>query len=211
MQTTTKAGAYALIVGWLAYICLMAVHPSHAGGPGVGHINLNDAVHWTALLVAPFLIYGYFEMTRHLGFERPLPVMALCVMAFSLVAGMSAGIMSGLVQAEVAHAAAEAEFTPEILKAMRHMAYWLNQGFASIHYALAAVSIGLYGLAWTKQPGGRALGIGGLITASFFMAWLATGLWRPDLHGALVAALAVGAWTITAGFAMRKAAARLAA
>lgn len=205
MQTKTKAGAYALIGGWLAYICLMAVHPSHAGGHAFGHITLNNAVHWTALLVAPFLAYGYFEMSRHLGFDRPLPAMALCVMAFSLMAGMSAGIMSGLVQADIANAATKAEFTPEILTALRHMTYWLNQGFAAIHYTLAAVGVGLYGLAWMKQPGGRALGIGGVTIAGVFLIWLATGFWRPDLHGALAAVLAVGAWTITAGFAMRHA------
>ena len=207
MQTNTKAGANALIIGWLAYICLMAVHPSHAGGPSVGHITLNDAVHWTALLVAPFLAYGYFEMSRHLGFDRPLSVIALCVMVFSLFAGMSAGIMSGLVQAEVARAALEGESTPEILTALRHMTYWLNQGFAAIHYTLAAVGVGLYGLGWMKRPSGRILGISGLTIGGVFLVWLATGLWRPDLHGALIVVLAVGAWTITAGFALRKAAA----
>jgi len=206
MQTNTKAGASALIIGWLAYICLMAVHPSHAGGPSIGHITLNDAVHWTALLVAPFLAYGYFEMSRHLGLSRPLPVIALSLMVFSLFAGMSAGIMSGLVQADVARAVHEGESTPEILTALRHMTYWLNQGFSAIHYTLAAIGVGLYGLAWMRQAGGRVLGVSGLTIGGVFLVWLATGLWRPDLHGALIVVLAVGAWTITAGFAMRKAA-----
>jgi hypothetical protein len=204
MRTNAKAGAYALIVGWLAYICLMAVHPSHAGGPSLGHITLNDAVHWTGLLVAPFLAYGYFEMTRLLGFSRPLPVMALSLMVFSLFSGMSAGIMSGLVQAEVARAVSEHESAPEILTALRHMTYWLNQGFAAIHYTLAALGVGLYGLTWMSRPSGRMLGVGGLTIAGVFLAWLATGHWRPDLHGALVVVLAIGAWTITAGLAMRK-------
>lgn len=204
MRTNAKAGAYALIIGWLAYICLMAVHPSHAGGPSLGHVSLNDAVHWTALLVAPFLAFGYVEMSRQLGLSRPLPVMALCLMVFSLFSGMSAGIMSGLVQAEVARAVQDQESSPEILTALRHMTYWLNQGFAAIHYTLAALSVGLYGLVWMSRPGGRMLGVSGVTIAGVFLVWLATGHWRPDLHGALAVVLAVGAWTITAGFAMRK-------
>ena len=205
MPRTTKAGANALILGWLAYIGLMAVHPSHAGGPAFGHIDLNDAVHWTALLIAPFLAYGAFEMSRHLGLERPLPVMAVSVTIFGLLAGMNAGIMSGLVHPEVARAMAEHETPPEILTALRHMTYWLNQGFAAIHYTLLALGTGLYGLAWRKRSDARALGVTGVVISGVFLAWLATGLWRPDLHGALFAVLAVGGWTIAAGLKVRKA------
>jgi hypothetical protein len=205
MPGNAKAGANALIAGWIAYIALMAAHPSHGGGPGIGHIDLNDAVHWTALLVTPFLAYGYFEMSRHLGLSRPLPVMALCVMAFGLCAGMSAGIMSGLVQPEVARAMRQGESAPEILTALRHMTYWLNQGFAAIHYTLAAFGVGLYGLAWRQQPQGRTLGFAGLAITGAFFVWLGTGRWHPDLHGALVVVLAVGGWTIAAAIAMRRA------
>ncbi|PVM92726.1 hypothetical protein [Caulobacter endophyticus] len=193
-----------LIIGWLAYIGLMAVHPSHTGGPSLGHIDLNDAVHWTGLIIAPLLAYGYFETSRHLELSRPLPVLALCVMTFSLLAGMGAGVMSGLVQPQISQAAIDGEMSPDLLRALRHQTYWINQGFASIHYALGAIGIGIYGLAWMGRSGGRRIAIGGLAVSGLFLAWLATGTWRPDLHGALFATLAIGAWSIASALAMRR-------
>lgn len=204
MTGNSKAGSSALILGWLAYIGLMAVHPTHLGGPSLGHVTLNDAVHWTALLIVPVLAAGYVGMARRLDLSRPLPLLGLCFMLFSLVAGMGAGIMNGLVMPEVLRSTAEQETSPDSLEALRHLVWWTNQGFAAIHYALAAIGTGLFGLAWMRQPGGRTLGIAGVAIASGFLVWLATGLWRPDVHGALVVVLAIGAWTISAAFAMRR-------
>lgn len=204
MTGNSKTGSTALILGWLAYIGLMAVHPTHFGGPSLGHVTLNDAVHWTALLIVPVLAAGYVGMARRLDLSRPLPLLGLCFMLFSLVAGMGAGIMNGLVMPEVLRSTAEQETSPDSLEALRHLVWWTNQGFAAIHYALAAIGTGLFGLAWMRQPGGRTLGIAGVAIAAGFLVWLATGLWRPDVHGALVVVLAIGAWTISAAFAMRR-------
>lgn len=204
MTGNSKAGSAALIFGWLAYIGLMAVHPTHLGGPSLGHVDLNDAVHWTALMAMPVLACGYVGMARRLDLNTPLPLLGLCFMIFSLFAGMGAGIMNGLVMPEVMRSAAEQETSPDSLEALRHLVWWTNQGFAAIHYALAAVGTGLFGLAWMRQPGGRGLGIAGVAVAAGFLVWLATGLWRPDVHGALIVVLAIGAWSISAGFAMRR-------
>ncbi|MDP3803304.1 hypothetical protein [Brevundimonas sp.] len=200
----SKAGSAALIFGWTAYIALMAVHPTHLGGPSLGHVDLNDAVHWTALLIIPVLASGYVGMARGLDLSRPLPLLGLCFMLVSLVAGMIAGTLNGLVMPEVLGSTAEQETSANSLEALRHLVWWTNQGFAAVHYTLAAVGTGLFGLAWMRQPGGRGLGITGVVIAAGFLAWLATGLWRPDVHGALIVVLATGAWTISAGFAMRR-------
>lgn len=206
MPSRPKAGAAALIFGWLAYIGLMAVHPTHLGGPSLGHVDLNDAVHWTALLALPVLAYGYLEMARWLGTDRPLPLLGLSFIAFSLVTGMGAGTMNGLVMPEVLHAGPGEGMGPESLEALRHVVWWINQGFSAVHYALAAIGTGVFGLAWLSRPGGRPLGVAGLAVGAGFLAWMATGTWRPDVHGAGVVVLALGAWSISAGFAMRKAA-----
>lgn len=204
MTGSPRASSTALIVGWLAYIGLMAVHPTHLGGPSLGHVDLNDAVHWTALLISPVLASGYVGMARRLDLSRPLALLGLCFMLFSLVAGMAAGTLNGLVMPEVLRSTAEQETSADSLEALRHLVWWTNQGFAAIHYTLAAMGTGLLGLAWMRQPGGRLLGIAGVAVATGFLVWLATGLWRPDVHGALAVVLAVGVWTISAGFVMRR-------
>lgn len=70
-----RAGGAALIIGAAIYIALMAVHPSHAGGPIViGALSLSALVHAAALVSKPILVFGFVVLTRAQGFERPLPV-----------------------------------------------------------------------------------------------------------------------------------------
>ncbi|WP_339930138.1 hypothetical protein [uncultured Brevundimonas sp.] len=202
MHDQTRAGSAALIIGWIGYIALMAVHPTRFGGPALGHISLNDAVHWTALGLMPFLAYGYVSMAQTLGLARPLPMLGLMFMLFSLFAGLVAGVINGLAAVEVFEAAARPG--AESFETLKHGFWWLNQAFAAIHYAFAAIATGLFGLAWTQQSGRRGLGAAGVMISAGFLAWLATGLWRPDVHGALFVVLPIGAWTVTAAFALRK-------
>lgn len=197
-----KAGALALVFSSLAYILLMAVHPSHAGGPAVGHIDLNDAVHWTGLLVMPLFAYGYLELARWIDARRPLVGLATCAMAFSLFAGMGAAILSGLVAPEIARSAREMESPAEVLTALHHFGYWLNQGFATIHYTLGMIAIGLFSLALLKQA--KGLATSGLALSGAFLVWLTTGTWRPTIHGALFVVLAFAGWTIAAALRMRR-------
>lgn len=202
MQDDNRGAGGALIIGWVGYIALMAVHPTRFGGPELGHISLNDAVHWTALSLMPLLAWGYLGMARALGPWRPLPMLGLMFMLFSLVAALCAGVINGLAAVKVFEAAAEPG--GEAYETLQHGYWWLNQAFAAIHYAFAAVATGLFGLAWMQRRAHRGLGVAGVLVGAGFMAWLATGLWRPDVHGALVVVVAVGAWSIAAAFAVRK-------
>lgn len=202
MQDDKRTGSMALIISWAAYIGLMAVHPTDFGGPALGHITLNDAVHWVALSLMPVMACGYIGMARTLGLSRPLPMLGLMFILFSLVAGMGAGIISGLATFEVFDAAARPG--GEALEVLKPGYWWLHQAFAAVHYAFTAVATGLFGLAWMQQRGHRALGVAGVAIGVGFLGWLATGLWRPDVHGALAVVLAIGAWSVTAAFAMRR-------
>jgi hypothetical protein len=203
MLTNRNACAIALIGGWAAYIGLMAVHPTRLGGPALGHVSLNDAVHWTGLLALPALMYGYIELGRRLDLRRPPVMLAVCALTASLFAGMAAATMSGLVMAEVAEAGSGSEFTPGTLNALRHLVFWLNQGFATVHYVLLMVGIGLFALAWPKRPQDLGLKWGGGIAAAAFFGWLATGTWGADVHSVLAVVVVAGAWSIVAALAQR--------
>lgn len=198
MMTNRNACAAALVGGWAAYMALMAVHPTRLGGPALGHVSLNDAVHWTGLLILPVLMYGYIELGRRLDLRRPLVLLAVCALIASLFAGMSAATMSGLVMAEVAGAGDD--FPPETLHAMRDVVFWLNQGFAAVHYVLLMIGVGLFALAWPANPG---LKWSGVVSALGFLAWLATGTWGADVHSVLAVVVVAGAWSIAAALAQR--------
>lgn len=201
MTANRNACAAALIAGWAGYIGLMTVHPTRLGGPALGHVSLNDAVHWTGLLILPVLMYGYIELGRRLDLRRPPVLLAVCTLIASLFAGMAAATMSGLVMAEVARGTGE--FPPETLDALRHLVFWLNQGFATVHYVLLMIALGLFALAWPNRPSDLGLKWGGVLAALAFMAWLATGTWGADVHSVLAVVVVAGAWTIVAALAQR--------
>ncbi|HYC75804.1 hypothetical protein [Brevundimonas sp.] len=200
-MTSRNACAAALIAGWAGYIALMAVHPTRLGGPALGHVSLNDAVHWTGLLLLPVLMYAYVELGRRLDLRRPLVLLAVCAVIASLFAGMAAATMSGLVMAGVAGAGDE--FPPETLHAMRDVVFALNQGFAAVHYVLLMIGIGLFALAWPNRPSDSGLKWGGVLAAAGFLVWLATGTWGADVHSVLAVVVVAGAWSIVAALAQR--------
>jgi hypothetical protein len=200
MSANRKACTVALICGWLLYVALMMVHPTRLGGPAIGHVSLNDAVHWTGLLIMPVLLYGYIELGRSLDLRRPIVLLAVCTLVASLFAGMGAATMSGLVMAEVA---GSDEFAPETLDALRHMTFWLNQGFAAVHYVLLTLGIGLFAWAWPNRAEDRGLKYGGMLLALAFLVWLATGTWGADVHSVLIVVAASAIWSIMAALAQR--------
>lgn len=203
MSANRKAATIALIGGWVAYVALMMVHPTRMGGPALGHVSLNDAVHWTGLLIMPVLLYGYVELGRSLDLRRPLVLLAVCTLVASLFAGMGAATMSGLVMADVAAATQEGEFGVETLDALRHLTFWINQGFATVHYVLLAIGIGLLAWAWPNRAQDRGLRYGGVLLALAFLVWLATGIWGADVHSVLVVVAASAIWTGMAALAQR--------
>ena len=200
-MTSRNACAAALITGWAGYIALMTVHPTRLGGPALGHVSLNDAVHWTGLLLLPVLMYGYIELGRRLDLRRPLVLLAVCAMIASLFAGMAAATMSGLVMAEVAGGGDEVP--PATLDALRHLVFWLNQGFGTVHYVLLMIAVGLFALAWPDRAPDLGLKWGGVVAALAFMVWLATGTWGADVHSVLAVVAVAGAWSIAAALAQR--------
>lgn len=198
-MTSRNACAAALITGWAGYIALMAVHPTRLGGPAIGHVSLNDAVHWTGLLLLPVLMYAWIELGRRLDLRRPLVLLAVCTLIASLFAGMAAATMSGLVMAEVAGSG----FAPETVHALRDLVFWLNQGFGTVHYVLLMIGIGLFALAWPNRPPDLGLKWGGVLAAAGFMVWLATGTWGADVHSVLVVVIVAGGWSLVAALAQR--------
>lgn len=201
-------GAGALILGSVAYILLMAVHPSHVGPPVLGHLSLSALVHGTALFITPILAFGYAVLAWRLGLDRPLPALGLSFYAFAAIIVMLAGTMSGLVIPEIAEAAHDpprgAPADPEALRAqLQQLAtytIWLNRSFAQLHVGLFSVAMVLWSFAWPSR--GLAdwiVRILGLAIGAGVLAWQLSGsLTLNAQHGALAVALAHSLWTIMA-------------
>jgi len=204
-------GAGALILGSIAYITLMAVHPSHVGPPVLGHLSLSALVHGAALFINPVLAFGFVTLSLRLGLNRPLPLLSLVFYLFSAIVVMLAGTMSGLVIPEIidagdepprmlASATADPEARRMLLQTLAAYTVWLNRSFAQVYVALFSVAMVLWSIAWparafadwTVRTLGLLLGLG-------VLAWQLSGhLTMEAQHGALVVTLAHSLWTMLA-------------
>lgn len=205
-----RGGAAALIVGSIAYIALMAVHPTHVGAPVLGHLSLSALVHGTALATAPVLAFGYVALAARLGFDRAVPVLGLAFALLGIMFGMMAGTMSGLVIPEIMQAGhgshhpgpmpADPEALRAQLQASANYTVWLNRSFAQVHYAMFSVAMILWCIAWTGRgvAGWVVRGLGALIGIAI-LSWQISGMSNLEAgHGALVVTLGQSLWTLIA-------------
>lgn len=197
-MSVQKAGALALVGGMIAYIALMAAHPSHAeGGPVIAGISLNSLVHGTAIVAAPVLLFGAVALTQWLGFGRPLPLLGLCFYALGTTAVMGAASMSGLVMEQLVSAAhtpgAGASGVP--FQGLANLTHWINQAFANIHTAMMSIAVVLWSLSWPK---GWMLRVLGVVIGVGTLGWQLSGTLMLNVHGMGAVVLLQAIWTIAA-------------
>lgn len=204
-----RAGAVALTIGAIAYIALMAVHPSHVGAPVLGHLSLSALVHGTALFAGPLLAFGYAALAARLGLSRPLPVLGLVFCSAGVVFGMMAGTMSGLVIPEIMQAAripaeqahgVDRVGLQQTLQAAANYTVWLNRSFAQVHYAMFSIAMIFWCLSWTQAgvAGWVVRGLG-LVIGVGVLGWQISGASNLEAqHGALVVTLGHMLWTLMA-------------
>jgi hypothetical protein len=194
-----RSGAAALVVGSLAYVLILAVHPSHPGGQGVGHLSFSSLVHGLGLLIGPVLTFGVLVLARELDPRRPAVLLAAVFYAFGAVVGALAPVMSGLVAEQLMEAALAAPERREAFRSLGALIYFQNQGFAHVHAAFVSIAIVLLSLSWPgRGPSVRGLQLLGVAVGAGVLAWQLSGHLRLDIHGTLAVVLAHGAWTIAA-------------
>lgn len=93
-----KSTGLSLIVGSVLAIITMALHPV---GGDFDHIRAIAKplifTHALAILCLPFMLFGFYGLTRLLGEKRHLATLALIVAAFGLFAAFLAALFNGLV------------------------------------------------------------------------------------------------------------------
>jgi len=196
-MTIERAGAAALILSTIVMVGVMALHPTgiHQGSDRDATLYLGLIVHAAAIGVAPVLSFGFFALTRNIGFDRWAAVLGFMFYLFGALAVMLAASMSGLVAPRLIEAGANHD--------LLRFGWYLNQAFATAHAAMFSVAILLYALAWPgKGVLGFAVQIVGFMAGLGILAWLFSGTLTLDVHGMGAVVLAQGAWIILAAFAM---------
>jgi hypothetical protein len=210
-MTNEKAGAWALILGALSFVALMAAHPMHVeGGPLLGTLTLGAIVHGAAFATQPILLFGFWQLTQWIG-DRALARLGLCFYALAAVLTILAASMSGLIIPQiiaVAHHAPGAmipgPLDPNSLQPLANYSVWLNRSFASVHFVYFAVAMLLWSIAWSRAgPFSWIIRIAGGLVGLGVIAWAVSGTMTLEAqHGALLLTVVQMIWTLLAAFAM---------
>ncbi len=205
-QLERNAGT-SLIIGAILAVITMVLHP--VGGDIDHLIKISTVIiasHTIALFSVPFLTFGFWGLSRRIGMDNTMSVLAFITSGLGMIAVMLAGAINGLVVPFFVDSLETA--TPEKLEMSRVV---LSYGF-SLNHAFDYIFIGaiceaflLYSIAIFKNrifPKwiaflGIGLGLG-------FLIMLVSGFLLIDLHGFRIFIFGIVLWIISVGVMLRK-------
>jgi len=164
MSTTEeRRAAIALLIGVIAPLLIMGMHPTGAditiGGARL--VMINHMVHGVSLAAQPVVFLGLLGLWRSL--RSDVATAALVFYAFGIVAILSAAVLSGFVAPEVVAERPLLFYTGQ-----------LNQGFAKVSVAAIGASLILWGVAlrFARLPAAAGVIIGAVLVLGVLTGWL---------------------------------------
>jgi len=181
-----RRAAVALLIGVLAPLLIMGMHPTGSGltTGGARLVMINHLVHGVSLAAQPVVFLGLLGLWRSL--RSDVATAALVVYGFGIVAILSAAVLSGFVAPEVVADRPLLSYTGQ-----------LNQGFAKVSVAAMGASLLLWGAAlWRIGGFARLPAAAGLIVGAVLALGILTGWLRLTVGGIVLVTLLQGIWII---------------
>jgi len=183
MSTTQeRRAAIALLIGVIAPLLIMGMHPTGADitTGGARLVLINHMVHGVSLAAQPVVFLGLLGLWRSL--RSDVATAALVFYAFGIVAILSAATLSGFVAPDLV--------TDRVLLGLT---YELNQGFAKVSVAAIGASLILWGVALrlARLPAAAGVIIGAVLVLGVLTGWL-----HLSASGIVIVTLLQGIWII---------------
>jgi len=144
-----KSGGIALLTGSVLMLATMVFHP--AGGNLHQLLRTASVIvisHSLALMAIPFLAVGFWGLTKRMGVNQFLPLIAFAMVLMGLLAGMIAAIINGLALPIYIHSYREA--TAEVIPTLKPILknnIALNQAFDFVFLGAVSLSIMFWSIA----------------------------------------------------------------
>ena len=201
-MTRDRQSAIALLVGSIAWIVTMALHPT--GGSFEKIVRISSVIvgnHSLAIATIPLMLFGFLGLTARLGTDRGLPLAALVTYAFGSVAALCAAVINGLTLPAFAKQFAEAD------PASRDLAHMvvdygstMNAGFARVFMVATAVAVVLWSISiFTTRALPRWIGAIGLAAGLTGLVLVLSGGIDVHVHDFGLFVFGYAAWTILVG------------
>ena len=195
-------------MGSIGSVITMAIHPVGAGNSSpdlMAHLVLISGVaHALALVSVLLLFLGACGLTRTLASPDRLAFSALVTFAFSAVAIMIAGAVSGWIVPGIIKLMARdtAANTAQWKIAMASI-FQINQAMSRIYAVGAAFAITLWSASSLRQNRlSRGVAIFGCVTAPLIALLIFVGHLRLDVHGMTIVMISEVVWFIGMGIGL---------
>ncbi len=201
-----KNAGLSMIVGSLLGVITMVLHP--AGGDINHLIKISPVIissHTIAIISVPFIILGFWGLSKRIGMDRTLSVLALITASLGLFAALIAAATNGLtVPFFVDSLADSSQQKTEVAQVVLSYSFSLNKAFDFIFIGAICEAFLMWSVLLIKHKIfpkwiavlGIALGLG-------FLIMLISGFTLVDLHGFRLFMFGIMAWTLAIGVKLR--------
>ncbi|OEK06648.1 hypothetical protein [Roseivirga misakiensis] len=202
-----KHAGISLLTGAFLATVTMALHPV---GGSIDHlIKVSPIIltsHIIAIFSVPFILFGFWGLSRRIGFDKSLSVLAFIISAVGLFAVMLAGAINGLALPFFVEGLSD--ISPEKQDQARFIlsyGFSLNQAFDYIFIGALCEAFLCWSFVMLKEkvfP--KWVAILGIILGLGFLIALIAGLDLVHLHGFSVFIYGIASWVAAVGLLMVK-------
>lgn len=202
-----KHSGISLIIGSLLATITMVLHP--VGGDIQHLISISPIImtsHIIALFSLPFILFGFWGLSKKIGFDNSFSVLAFATAAIGLFAVMIAGAVNGLAipffVENLANASSEKQ---ESARLILSYGFSLNQAFDYIFIGALCEAMLLWSVAILKtRLFHKWVSILGIVLGIGFLVALISGFVLVDLHGFQIFIFGIVLWMAAVGILVYK-------
>ena len=202
-MTNQRIHATALIIGMLAAMLTMAIHPTsfdlHASAESITHVNhINTVTHVLGLASIPVTLLGAFGISNRIGWNNIGALSAFIVYCFASIAIMLAAVADGLIASSLAQEAINVDDSKrQLLMMALYYNFQLNQALAKVYVAGASCAFILWSIALTHMAKKTiVLGIAGGIVGLCGLIAVLGGHIQMNAHGFGLVILVQAIWIV---------------
>ncbi len=202
-----KSTGISLISGSLLIIATMVLHPS--GGSMERIVNISSTImsaHSLAIFSLPFVLFGFYGLSKGLSDKYQLSTLALMIMGFGLIAAMFAALFNGLTLPYFLGQYSESlEQNADVLRPIATFSFSVNKPLDYIFIVGCCLSIFLYsGLIVTENKLPKWIGYFGMVILILSVLGLITGFVFTSLTGFRIFTFTIAAWILASGVSLAK-------
>lgn len=202
-----KQAGLSMIIGSFLGVITMILHPS---GGDIEHLikisNVIAASHTIALFSIPFIMFGFWGLSKRIGLDNSLSVIALITGGIGLFAVMIAAAINGLaIPFFVDGLKGADQQTTENARLILSYGFSLNKSFDYIFIGAICEAFLMWSIVILKNRiFSKWVAILGIVLGLGFLIALVSGFVLVDLHGFRLFIFGIMAWIAAVGMMMQK-------